>query len=69
MLLYLFTKIFFYLSIIIFLVLELLVWALFLFDPTVWAGYADLWVFLIDGDFEFFWTTEHVVILITYIKK
>tara|TARA_R110000824_G_scaffold107719_1_gene254214 strand:- start:37 stop:246 length:210 start_codon:yes stop_codon:yes gene_type:complete len=69
MLLYLLTHIFFYLPVIIFFVLELMVGALFLFHPTVRSGYADLWVFLIDWDFKFFWTAEHVVILITYIKK
>tara|TARA_R110000744_G_scaffold59741_1_gene124098 strand:+ start:1139 stop:1345 length:207 start_codon:yes stop_codon:yes gene_type:complete len=68
MLLYLFTHIFFQHP-VIFLVLELMVWALFLFHLTVRSGYADLWVFLIDWDFDFFWTTEHVVILITNIKK
>tara|TARA_R110001606_G_scaffold347120_1_gene496402 strand:+ start:233 stop:442 length:210 start_codon:yes stop_codon:yes gene_type:complete len=69
MLLYLLTKIFFYLPVIIFLVLELIVGALFLFYLAVWSGNTDLWVFLIDWDFQFFWTAEHVDILTTYIKK
>tara|TARA_R110002110_G_scaffold261700_3_gene477576 strand:+ start:1614 stop:1823 length:210 start_codon:yes stop_codon:yes gene_type:complete len=69
MLLYLLTHIFFYLPVIIFFVLELMVGALFLFHLTVRSGYADLWVFLIDWDFEFFWATEHVDIPFTNIKK
>tara|TARA_R110002074_G_scaffold108886_2_gene234779 strand:- start:354 stop:551 length:198 start_codon:yes stop_codon:yes gene_type:complete len=57
------TKIFFNLTVIILPVLELVVWSLFLFHLTVCSGYADSWVFLIDWDFDFFWTAEHVYVI------